>query len=131
MLERSIADLRFFLAYAFKYGFDRAVDGTDLVVLGLDECFGLKWDDIFKHESFKFKYKSNFFPYSDERFALLKETYQHCKPEAEPPQESIQQAEKLYDEKKCQNPNLEKGKTEMKEKYDKYWGKGAYEKTFE
>ena len=100
------------------------------------ECFNLSWDDIFSHPTFIFRHSTFFFPFSKERFNLLKKTYLYCKPESnpatveEPPKELIDMAEKLHNEKKCSNPDLEKGKLQMIKVYNNYWGEGAYEKKY-
>lgn len=102
----------------------------------LFESFGMKWDDIFKHETFKFRHSSLIFPYSEERFELIKKTYPYCQPKGkpvvveEPPKELIAEAEKLHSEKKVVNPNLKIAAENAKKIYDKYNGEGAYEKNF-
>ncbi|MBD3360396.1 hypothetical protein GF366_01185 [Candidatus Peregrinibacteria bacterium] len=94
-----------------------------------NENFGMNWDDIFTHETFKFQYDSYFFPYSDNRFQLIKDTYEYCKPPGKnndvepPPEELIKKAEKLYEENQCINPNIEKAKSRIQEKLNKYYGK--------
>ncbi|MBC8487753.1 MAG: hypothetical protein H8D45_17120 [Bacteroidetes bacterium] len=87
------------------------------------ESFGLKWEDIFEHETFINERKANRFEYSDERFDLIKRTYEYCKPFNNPPKELIDEAEKLHDEKRIHNPNRYKIGDKAKKEYEKRFGK--------
>ncbi len=95
-----------------------------------NENFSLSWDNIFTHETFLFEYKRGFFPYSNERFELIKKTFQYCIPHEKPPIELIKQAEALHKAKKCANPQLKQSAENMKRIYNKYYGEGAYERSF-
>ncbi len=100
----------------------------------LNENSGMQWDDIFTHETFVFIRKADFFPYSDERFDLILDTYKHCvinNGKVENPSKGlIASTEKLHDEKRCLNPNLERHKQHIIKTFDKYWGEGAYQDSF-
>jgi hypothetical protein len=87
------------------------------------ESFGLKWEDVFKHETFMNEQKANRFEYSDERFDLIRRTYEYCKPYNNPPKELIDEAEKLHDEKRTHNPNRYKMGDKAKKEYEKHFGK--------
>ncbi len=69
------------------------------------EYFQLKWDDIFTHETFLNEMKSGRIWYSDELFALIQETYPHCKPFSKPPKELIQHAEDIHHHQRFKRPN--------------------------
>jgi hypothetical protein len=68
------------------------------------ENFGLKWNDIFEHPTYLNEKKAGRIPYSDERFQLILDTYQYCKPFEKPPKELITLAETLHKEKRIVNP---------------------------
>jgi hypothetical protein len=69
------------------------------------EYFQLKWDDIFNHETFINEMKAGRIWYSDELFALIQETYPHCKPFIKPPKELIKHAEDIHHSKRFKRPN--------------------------
>ena len=66
----------------------------------LFEYFGIKWDDIFYHETYLNEMKASRIQYSDEVINLIKELYRYCKPFSNPPEELIKKAEAIHKEKR-------------------------------
>lgn len=60
------------------------------------ESFGLKWEDIFEHDTFKNEMKAGRIPYSDENLSIIRDAYPLCKPFSKPSEDLIQRAEKEY-----------------------------------
>ena len=54
---------------------------------------------------------------------LIKRTYKYCKPFNDPPNELIEEAEKLHDKKRTHNPNRGKMGDKAKREYEKHFGK--------
>lgn len=66
----------------------------------LFEYFGIKWDDIFSHETYLNEMKAKRIRYSDEVIKLLKKLYPYCKPFSHPLDEYINIAQQIHKEKR-------------------------------
>ncbi|MBX7058684.1 MAG: hypothetical protein K1X75_11520 [Leptospirales bacterium] len=79
------------------------------------EYFGLRWDDIWTHETYQAELKAARIWDSDERTRLIQEAYRCCKPGGAPEKSTIQQNEALHRSGGLRHPrNLERFGTEQK-----------------
>ncbi|MCB1165319.1 MAG: hypothetical protein KDK33_04135 [Leptospiraceae bacterium] len=60
------------------------------------EYFGLQWDDIFTHETYRAQIESKMLWYSDESVALVRDAYPLCQPGGRPTAEHIKRAEDIH-----------------------------------
>ncbi|MBX7150375.1 hypothetical protein K1X84_01955 [bacterium] len=96
-----------------------------------NESFGLEWNDIFEHITFKTAWTNVDVFLSQEKLELIKRAVIQCLPGGHPTDDLVKQAESLrkthrdfrFDEKNVMSKKL-------KEEYNNYFGKGAYEKDF-
>jgi hypothetical protein len=64
-----------------------------------NEYFGLKWDDVFQHETWQWEMKAGRIWYSDINIEKLRKAYSYCVQGGCPPAEIISLAEKINSEK--------------------------------
>lgn len=87
--------------------------------------------DIFKHVTFKLSVELNTIEYSQELIEfLIDKVYPECKPFNDLPKDAISILEKLYKEKKIDNPEIHLPAERMMKYYDAEYGEGRYATKF-
>lgn len=95
------------------------------------EYFGLKWNDIFTHETYLTELKVKRIYYSDDSLESIKLVYEHCKPFNKPPAELIARAEAIHNEKRFLRPDRFRLDTEeKKKKFIDQYGEAKYDELF-
>jgi len=97
----------------------------------LKESFNIGWDDVFKHETFLLAWTNVDVMISSAKIELLKKAYPLCRPGGVASSEIIREAEKLRESKAdWRSAERDAIGEKMKNKYDGYYGEGAYEREF-
>ncbi len=92
-----------------------------------EKYFGIKFMDIFKHDTFKWAVKYNYTGFSQEYVEfLIEQVYPQCRPFNDLNKETIKQREDFYTEGKEGDPETYLINVRHKNVYDKYFGDGRY-----
>ncbi|MCX6243907.1 MAG: hypothetical protein NTU98_04315 [Bacteroidetes bacterium] len=94
------------------------------------DYFGLAWKDIFNHETFLNELKARRIWYSDESLELIKETWEHCRPSADPPTELIRKAEEIHSAKRFKRPGCYQLSEEGRQLFINVFGQEEYDKKY-
>lgn len=70
------------------------------------EYFGLRWNDIFTHETFVAKLKNKMIWYSDDSLALARDAHDRCLPGGKLEADHIRRAEDIHASKRFKRPDM-------------------------
>lgn len=102
----------------------------------LQEYFGMSFMDIFKHPSFEFEVKMNYFDYSQEIIEfLIEEVYPHCRPFNHLPAEVIKKRGMFTAYMRSPgdlelNPDLHLSNQRLRDFYNSKFGEGYFESKY-
>jgi len=97
----------------------------------LKENFGISFQEIFQHETFRWSVEYHHFPYSQIYTEFLIEAaLPKCLPETLLPGDLVQKTEQMYEAKQMPNPESYKVLDRQEAAYNKYFGEGQFVQKF-